>query len=352
MPFQIKQKIFTLFRPLRALASPHATLDLKDQINRLEPITEKQVAEVRSFFPLDKFFIFGHARSGTTMLVRLIRLHPQVHCDYQAHFFTRTPFLQSLVADPQIHEWLTRRSNRWNHGQDLSPLVLRVTADFILERDARKAGKSIVGDKSPNNLVHDLAVHLMKRVYPDGRLIFIVRDGRDAILSHRIQAFIDHLERIPDEDARICAEFVRKPEVFLTGKRSLFTEKGLRVEAENWVKNVQETDKAGISLFGDRYISLRYEDIIEQPWEQISRLWQFLNTDDRAIDLAGLQSIVKAEMDRNPDAEYQQQKAGEIAQSVQKGKRGTWRDVLTERDKRIIHEVAGEALVNWGYPLE
>ena len=54
-----------------------------------------EVAEARTFFPLEKFFIFGHARSGTTMLTRLIRLHPEVHCNYQAHFFTRPPLLES-----------------------------------------------------------------------------------------------------------------------------------------------------------------------------------------------------------------------------------------------------------------
>ena len=49
--------------------------------NRIEPIpgiTSKDVEEVRAFFTMRKFFILGHARSGTTMLARLIRLHPDV----------------------------------------------------------------------------------------------------------------------------------------------------------------------------------------------------------------------------------------------------------------------------------
>ncbi|MGW8251933.1 MAG: sulfotransferase, partial [Anaerolineales bacterium] len=51
----------------------------------IPPITREEVAEIKAFFPLDKFFIFGHARSGTTLLTRLIRTHPQVHCNYQGH---------------------------------------------------------------------------------------------------------------------------------------------------------------------------------------------------------------------------------------------------------------------------
>ena len=58
------------------------------------------------------------------------------------------------------------------------PVVMRAAADFILERDAHAVGKSIVGDKSPSSVFHGLAVRKMAAVYPDGRLINIVRDGR------------------------------------------------------------------------------------------------------------------------------------------------------------------------------
>src|SRR4030065_526639 len=74
--------------------------------NPLPPITPEEVAEIRQFFPREKFFIFGHARSGTTLLMRLARLHPEVHCNYQAHFFTRQPLLKSLVDTPEAEEWL------------------------------------------------------------------------------------------------------------------------------------------------------------------------------------------------------------------------------------------------------
>jgi len=111
--------------------------------NPIPAITDEEVAEIKQFFPREKFFIFGHARSGTTLLMRLVRLHPDVHCNYQAHFFTRKPLLKSLVDSPEVEEWLTRKSNRWNHGRDLSPLVLRAAADFIMERDAAREGKMI-----------------------------------------------------------------------------------------------------------------------------------------------------------------------------------------------------------------
>jgi hypothetical protein len=58
---------------------------------------------------------------------------------------------------------------------------------------------------------------------------------------------------------------------------------------------------------------------------------------------------LEAELQRNPDAEWQQQKASEIAGTLQKGQRGTWRELFTHRDREIFKGVAGEALVAWGY---
>ncbi len=67
-------------------------------------ITPEEVEEARRFFPRPKFFVFGHARSGTTLLARLVRLHRQVHCNWQSHFFTQPPFLTGLVESPEVAE--------------------------------------------------------------------------------------------------------------------------------------------------------------------------------------------------------------------------------------------------------
>ncbi len=316
-------------------------------------ITTEEVQEIKAFFPLDKFFIFGHARSGTTLLTRLMRVHPQVHCNYQGHFFTRPPLLESLVADESTGMWLARRSNRWNQGRDLSPLVLRAAAEFIMERDARSAGKSapgcVVGDKSPNSLLDGEAVHKLVKVFPEARLIFIVRDGRDAAVSHRFQAFIDREQHLSPEDRRIRQSFADDPSPFLTGQRSIFTEKGLRQAAQGWSHNLLDTDQAARQLLGERYLHLRYEDLLAQPWEQMGRLWSFLGVD---VMTGELRQALEAELERNPDADWQQEKAAEIAGSLNKGQRGTWRELFTPQDRQIFKKAAGEILVEWGYEAD
>ncbi len=314
------------------------------------PISPEEVEEARQFFPLQKFFIYGHARSGTTLLARLVRLHPQVYCNYQAHFFTRQPLLESLIANPETGEWLARRSNRWNRGKDLSPVVLRATADFIMERDARREGKGgmgcVVGDKSPNSLMDGESVRLTHKVYPDASLVYIIRDGRDTALSHRFQNFIEHPESLSGEDKKILDDFTQDAQPFLSGQHSVFTEKAIRQAALGWVRNVSETDQMARQYYGERYFHLRYEDLLEDPLGEMSRLWAFLSVD---AGVPGLKKAVEAETSQNPDADWQQQKAGQIASPLQKGKRGSYKEIFTERDRRVFTEIAGETLKSWGY---
>ena len=310
----------------------------------ISPITPEEVAEAQSFFPMPKFFIFGHARSGTTLLARLVRVHPEVHCNWQGHFFTRPPLLSGMASDPEVAAWLARPSNRWNRGRDLTPVVLRAVADYLLERDARREGKRVVGDKSPNVLTNGEAVRHMHSIYPDAHLIFIVRDGRDALLSHRFQNFIDGPQFLPREDLRIRDDFARRPDLYFAGQRSIFTPAALRRMADGWVRNVGETHELGQQLYGGRYFSLRFEDLLKDPYEHLARLWEFLG-----VNPAGLERALAIEMDSNPDAEWQRQKAGELVAPLEKGRRGSWRELFTPRDKQVFKEIAGKTLIAWGY---
>ncbi len=320
------------------------------QPREIPPITPEEVEEVKQFFSLDKFFIYGHARSGTTLLARLIRLHPQVHCNYQAHFFTRQPLLESLAANPETGEWLARRSNRWNRGKDLSPVVLRAAADYIMEREARREGKGnkgcVVGDKSPNSLLDGESVRLTHKIYPDAYLIYIIRDGRDTALSHRFQNFIEHPESLSPEDKKILGEFTQDPQPFLSGQRSVFTEKAIRQAAQGWVRNMSETDQMARQYYNEQYFHLRYEDLLEDTLKEMTRLWAFLGVD---TSVSGLKKAVEDETHQNPDAEWQQQKASEIASPLQKGKRGSYKEIFTGRDRQVFSEIAGELLKTWGY---
>src|SRR5215510_5201216 len=248
----------------------------KKNRNPIPAITSEEVAEIKQFFSREKFFIFGHARSGTTLLTRLVRLHPEVHCNYQAHFFTRQPLLKSLVNTPEAEEWLTRKSNRWNQGGDLSPLILRAAADLIMERDAARKGKMIVGDKSPSSTIHGQAVRDAYSIYPDAKLIYIVRDGRDVLISERFRNFVEESKFLTNEDKRIIADLQKDQTPFTNGTRSIFTETFIRRVAKGWVTNLKETEEEAQRLYGKNYCGLRYEDLLATPFDEMTKLWKFL----------------------------------------------------------------------------
>jgi hypothetical protein len=317
----------------------------KKKRNPIPAITAEEVAEIKQFFPREKFFIFGHARSGTTLLMRLIRLHPEVHCNYQAHFFTRQPLLKSFVNTPEAEEWLRRKSNRWNRGRDLSPLVLRAAADFIMERDAAKEGKRIVGDKSPSSTIHGQAVRDLHDIYPDVKLIYIVRDGRDVLISERFRNLVEESKFLKAEDKRVIEELRRDQTQFTNGLRSIFTENVIRRVANGWVKNLQETEEEGRRLFSENYCSLRYEDLLTHPFDEMQKLWNFLGVQaDQSLEKA-----IVDEISSNPDEEWQAKRNEEIASFLPKGQAGNWQRLFTAKDKVIFKEIAGEMLVKWKY---
>ena len=313
--------------------------------NPIPSITPEEVAEIKQFFPREKFFILGHARSGTTLLMRLARLHPEVHCNYQAHFFTRRPLLKSFVDTPEAEEWLTRKSNRWNHGRDLSPLILRAAADVIMERDAAHEGKRIVGDKSPSSVIHGQAVRDLYAVYPDAKIIYIVRDGRDVIISERFRNFVEESKFLNAEDKRIVSELRLDPAPFSDGRRSIFTETFVRRTAEDWVNDLQESEDESRRLFDDNFYSLRYEDLLEYPFDEIKKVWEFLSV---RADLS-LEKNILDEMASNPDEEWQSRRNEDIASFLPKGQIGNWTRLFSEKDKSVFKEVAGEMLVKWKY---
>lgn len=337
LPTRIKQAVKILIK---------GTNSGKPEFVEIPSITPEEVVEARTFFKREKYFIFGHARSGTTLLARLIRLHPDVHCNWQAHFFTRPPLLQCIVTNPEVKGWLSHKSMRWNRGKDMSPVIMRAVADYMLERDAQAEGKDIVGDKSPSSVFHGGAVRNMAAVYPDGRLINIVRDGRDTAISHRFQVFVDHQEKMTSNDRKIRNSFVLDPQAFLNGPKSIFTEKSILELAESWARNVNETESEGLRLFGDHYYQFRYEDLMTDPWEEMCKVWRFLGADKPDKKL---KATIESEMAANPDKDWQQEKSGDLAQYIPKGQKGNWQTLFKARDKEIFKQVAGELLIKWGY---
>jgi hypothetical protein len=152
--------------------------------------------------------------------------------------------LRRLVTDVLAEE----RIKLWEEPLELDELLEwrrrpgypGVIEAFYLAYAARK-GKSRWGDKDPGNM---LRLDRVLGWFPEARIVHIIRDGRDACLSHLRQSF-GHGELLP------CAVDWR--------------------EQVWWVRNI------GRILGPDRYFELRYEDLVEHTDEVLRQLCDFLD---------------------------------------------------------------------------
>ena len=199
---------------------------------------------------------------------------------------------------------------------------------------------AVAADTSIPQAVRDMAA-----VSPDAALVYIVRDGRDVLISERFRNFVEDSRFLTAEDKRIIEALKIDQKPFTDGRRSIFNEAFIRRAAAGWVTNLKETDEEGRRLYGERYFTLRYEDLLERPFTEMKKLWQFLGV---SVDPA-LENTVINEQASNPDEEWQARRNDSIASFLPKGKAGNWRNMFTKHDQQVFKETAGEMLVKWGY---
>jgi sulfotransferase family protein len=124
----------------------------------------------------------------------------------------------------------------------------------------------------------------------------------------------------------------------------LFTRERLTSLASDWSSGVGRAIEDGPALLGDNYTEVRYEDLLEQPLEEVRRLLEFLGAgaDERTVE----RLVEKSGFERKSDRERGQE---DSSSRLRKGIAGDWKNVFTAEDKRIFKEVAGDLLIRLGY---
>jgi hypothetical protein len=232
------------------------------------------------------FFVVGQQKSGTTWLMRMLGSHPEILCRGEGRFFgkswrhesvkqtnARRPpaSLYNAILDAEyLRLWIER--SVWSRDDDADEHVdnlLRMMIGYFLEGELSKTGKRMVGDKSP--LLTPDTIKEISGVYPEARVIHIIRDGRDAAVSavHHSWNFGKR------QGVRISAkrEAYHENAGGLRNKReSLFAGNSLRRMAAEWDARVSRTIEDGPALLGDNYTEVRYEGLLERPDQEMTRL--------------------------------------------------------------------------------
>jgi len=223
--------------------------------------------------------------------------------------------------------------------------MMRAAVDFLMEQQAAADGAQIVGDKSPNRLGLETVTRL-HRVYPDARILYILRDGRDVLYSKRIQMFIDRTDLLSDEDRRITGQMEQDIQPFVSGVCSIFTAAWLEEAAADWAAGVSSSMETGEALFGESFRMIRYEELLLDPVRVTTKAMDWL---EAAAGSANLDKAILTEMDSNPAAAWHEQAAPELVRGLPRGVAGAWKAVFTPADLEIFMEQAGDVIRRLGY---
>jgi hypothetical protein len=171
-------------RPLKALSRLVAHLMLQGRplttrarwLNRLlfaQFALVKRLPQLRS---VDKpVFILGTGRSGSTILGKLLSIHPWVS-------FLNEPkaLWHAIHPEEDLIGSYSRGPARYRLGADDVTPALRQAALRLYGYSLALTGSRRIVDKYPEMIFR---VPFVRALFPDARLIFLVRDGWDAIHS-------------------------------------------------------------------------------------------------------------------------------------------------------------------------
>ncbi len=332
---------------------------------RTEPAQAEAAEHPRGFSGrgMPVFFILGRGRSGTTWLRTLLNSHPEIMCWGEGRFFERSfmredfeqlelenippsSLYRAILESRHLRSWIDR--SVWARGEETERHLInltRLTIDYFLAEQLSRTNKRVVGDKTP--FVSAEVVEEISAIYPEARVIHIIRDGRDVAVS-----LIHHMWNHAKNEGGIydlSPEELEKRRAYREGSlvppaESLFTRERLTRIATDWSTEVGKAIQDGPALLGGNYAEVRYEDLLEKPVEEARRLLTFLNVDRSEQTVK--RCVKKAGFEQNTNRKQGQE---DSSSRSRKGVAGDWAEAFTEEDKRVFKEIAGDLLVELGY---
>jgi len=266
-------------------------------------------------------FVVGMVRSGTKLLRTLLCGHPRVHIpvletdflplwiarwDRFGNLSERDAFARFFDFNRDLPYFTRARSE----GLMLTPETWQAAcADFspagvfeaLVRLDCNVMGMSdiIWGDKTPSYTQH---IATLSQHFPTARFVHIIRDVRDYCLSVR-QAW----------------------------------NKSMLRAAQRWFDDVSRARRQGAAL-GDRYVEIRYEDLITSPEHEMARLCQTIGLEMHRGMLQLKKSVEKKGAARSVE--------------IDPHNKGKYTTRMSGRARRRIESVSAPLLRELGYAVD
>ena len=259
-----------------------------------------------------RFFITGLPKSGTTWVRQLLNQHPDVYCRLEDQFIYHINKLPQILEEYNSAKIeIDRRTanegvpefEKYDKGDVVGLLWLSISLLF------QKTPKLFSGIHD-NGIVDNL--NLFRDMFPEARFIHVVRDPRDIVVSSW-----HHNLRV---------------------ERDKFL--GMAHSLENWCKLSAQIWSDTMSRFtpDSNTHTVLYEHLSADTRSELEQIFLFLGLGTsytgKAVDACQF---------------AKKQKTGNLF--YRSGTSGSWRKDLDNDMLNIIHEVAGEQMQKWGYPI-
>jgi hypothetical protein len=273
-------------------------------------------------------FLVGSARSGTTLLRRLVDAHPLIAITPETHwvprfYLQRRGVTEEGLATKELVSRLAayRRFPRFGvaerelaklvDGDDPISYASFVSGFYDLIGEAR--GKPLVGDKTGEYARFLPTLHAL---WPSTRFVHLIRDGRDialSVLGWKLDPGASRFSTWDDDPVMTTALW--------------------------WSRNVQLACEAGSTLPGSLYHEIRYEALVARPDEQCASLCAF-------IDVPYAEEMLRFHEGRTrSDPGLSAKKAWlPITPNLR-----NWREQMPPEDVGRFEAVAGDLLEELGY---
>lgn len=282
--------------------------DQKRYKRSARPFSLQRVWHIISPNLREPIFILGSPRSGTTFLGSCIAELPEVSYHFEP--------IATKAAAKYVYEssWRFGKS-KWFYRAVYSWLT-RIYGDSDLR----------FAEKTPRNC---FLVNFLSQTFPEAKFVHIIRDGRDAALSHSKKPWMQSAHAVSGK---------REPGGYRYGPYARFWVERERVsEFEStsdihrciwaWRRHTQSVLESASHLPKTRYYELRYENLINSSAHEADQLLDFLDISS----FSSRSSFHKAVSTVRPD-------------SV-----GLWKKELSPEQLHCIKEESGQLLQELEY---
>jgi hypothetical protein len=275
-------------------------------------------------------FIVGAGHSGTSLLNQVLSKHPSIVSWHEnnkvwiwGNVFKNSDLLTEADLTPKIKKHIENRFVKY----------------------LQKSGKQRICDKTPRNC---LRISFVLAVFPDAKIIHIVRDGRSVISSTKNQLAqksysLGKQLQIKLKGISIWDWYVFLPRFFYVVKKVIgipvkywgakppgwneWTEKHSDnfMLAKQWVETVKIATCQGKDVSSDNYLEILYEDLVNFPSETIIKIAKFANIENPEPII----KFCEAEVDPT--------------------RNDKWRKTFTEKDLNEMKEIIEPTMSQLGY---